>query len=153
MQNEIHNGFESLSSPSTYLPAFSRMPILEWEIWPIGSHQPIYWHIFTHFPKKWLWVPFEPIKLSTGNFTDAHSGMGNLTNLVPSTYLLAHFHALSQKNGFQHLSSPSNYLPAFSQIYIHELEIRPSGYHQCIYWYICFVIIPILSTGAILQFM
>ena len=91
------NDFRSLLSPSTYLPAFSQMPSREWEIWPIGSHQPIYRHIFTHYPKKWLWVPFEPINLSTGIFTDAHSGMGNLTNWVPSTYLPAHFHALSQK--------------------------------------------------------
>ena len=28
---------------------------------------------------------------------DAHSGTGNLTIRVPLTYLLAHFHALSQK--------------------------------------------------------
>ena len=73
------------------------MPILEWEIWPIGSHQPIYRHIFTHYPKKWLWFPFEPINLYTGIFTDTHSWMGNWTNWVPSTYLLVYFHALSHK--------------------------------------------------------
>ena len=50
--------FKSLSSPSTFLLTFSQMPILKWEIWPIGFHQPIYWHIFKQYPKKWLRVPF-----------------------------------------------------------------------------------------------
>ena len=89
------NGFESHSNPSTYLRAFLRMPILDWEMGPNRSHQRIYGHIFTHYPKKWLWVPFKPINVSTGIFTDAHSGLGNGTKQVPSMYLRAHFHALS----------------------------------------------------------
>ena len=107
-------GFRSLLSPSTYLPAFSQMPIREWEIWPIGSHQPIYRHIFTHYPINWLWVPFEPINLSTGIFTDAHSGMGNLTLQVPLTYLLANFHTLSQKMA---LSSFRAHQPIYRHFY------------------------------------
>ena len=91
------NGFESHSNPSTYLRAFFRMPILDWEMGPNRSHQRIYGHIFTHYPEKWLWVPFKPINVSTGIFTDAHSGLGNGTKWVPSTYLRAYFHALSRK--------------------------------------------------------
>ena len=91
------NGFESHSSPSTYLRAYLRMPILDWEMGPNWSHQRIYGHIFTHYPEKWHWVPFKPINVSTGIFTDAHSGLGNGTKWVPSTYLRAYFQALSRK--------------------------------------------------------
>ena len=64
---------------------------------PNGSNQRIYGHIFMHYPEKWLWVPFEPINLSTGIYTDAHSGLGNGTKQVSSTYLQAHLHTLSRK--------------------------------------------------------
>ena len=103
---------------------------------PNWSHKRIYGHIFTHYPKKWLWVPFEPINVSTGIFTDAHSGPGNGTKLVPSTYLRAHFHALSRKNAlgpFQAHSSPSTYLQAYLRMPILDWEMEPNGSHQRIY--------------------
>ena len=120
------NGFDFLSSPLTYIPASSRIPILEWEIGPIGSHQPIYWYIFMHYPIKWFWVPFEPINLSTDIFTDSHSGR------VPSMYLLLPFYALFWK------------ITNLQGIY---RSLWPPN------WRICFGIIHILSTGAISQCM
>ena len=77
---------------------------------PNWSHQCIYGHIFTHYPEKWLWVPFKPINVSTGIFTDAHSRLGNGTKWVPSTYLRGYFHALSRK-----------------------MALGPFQAHQCIY--------------------
>ena len=109
------NGFGSgsLLSPSTYLRAFSWMPILDWEMGPNWYRQRIYEHIFMHYPKIWPWVPFKPINVSTSIFTDAHSGLGNGTKQVPSTYLRAYFHTLSRNMAlgpvsYTHLTLPTN---------------------------------------------
>ena len=81
---------------------------------PNRSHQRIYRHIFTHYPGKWLWVPFNPINVSTGIFTDAHFGLGNGTKWVPSTYLRAYFHTLSRKLA---LSPIRTYLRIYGHFY------------------------------------